>query len=492
MTTKAELGTLEASGLIQVAAVQPELEYLFRHALVQDAAYSSLLKQDRRSLHKLAAETLLQLYPERRRELAAVIAMHFEQAGDTATAAEYLIVAGEHALERFAQRDAVSFFARSNELLPADDPRADLRMRAAIGTARAGWTFTGLSGALEQLERAIASAGDQADRKLLADAYFWVAFLRRLSGESVDSSPEMKHALEQAEAIGAAIGDPAAHAIPKAFMGVGMLFSGDLRSGANMLREALDELEGVSDPVSTAVLSGFLAMGYARLGEFAEAENAIGRSKRFAALGDGIARLDSLIARTAIQLERGEVADASALAFECAETSETLGAVSCAVASNVFLGVSRLLLEDAPGARAPLERGIELSLVTYMAPLRTIARGQLGSVNARLGDVPAAEAGWDESLAGARATGDRYGEAMTLWARARTHARQSTPDWAAAISDLDVALVLLEAMQARPSVARVLRDRGDVLRALGRSAEADAAQQRSREIAAELSLKDFS
>jgi len=302
----------------------------------------------------------------------------------------------------------------------------------------------------------------------------------------------MKHALEQAEAIGAAIGDPAAHAIPKAFMGVGMLFSGDLRSGANMLREALDELEGVSDPVSTAVLSGFLAMGYARLGEFAEAENAIGRSKRFAALGDGIARLDSLIARTAIQLERGEVADASALAFECAETSETLGAVSCAVASNVFLGVSRLLLEDAPGARAPLERGIELSLVTYMAPLRTIARGQLGSVNARLGDVPAAEAGWDESLAGARATGDRYGEAMTLWARARTHARQSTPDWAAAISDLDVALVLLEAMQARPSVARVLRDRGDVLRALGRSAEADAAQQRSREIAAELSLKDFS
>jgi hypothetical protein len=41
-------------------------------------------------------------------------------------------------------------------------------------------------------------------------------------------------------------------------------------------------------------------------------------------------------------------------------------------------------------------------------------------------------------------------------------------------------------------VARVLRDRGEVLRALGRTAEADTAHQRSRAIAAELSLKDFS
>src|SRR5256885_6437582 len=57
MTARAELNTLEASGLVQVAALEPELEYLFRHALVQDAAYSSLLKQDRRTLHRLAAET---------------------------------------------------------------------------------------------------------------------------------------------------------------------------------------------------------------------------------------------------------------------------------------------------------------------------------------------------------------------------------------------------------------------------------------------------
>src|SRR5256886_14670006 len=113
MTTKTDLSALEASGLIQVAAVQPELEYLFRHALVQDAAYSSLLKQDRRALHRLAADTLLSLYPERRAELAAVIGLHLERAGDPAAAAEHLVVAGEHALERFAHRAGLGVFDRA-------------------------------------------------------------------------------------------------------------------------------------------------------------------------------------------------------------------------------------------------------------------------------------------------------------------------------------------------------------------------------------------
>src|SRR5206468_6562806 len=290
MTTKTDLVTLEGSGLIQVAAVQPELEYLFRHALVQDAAYSSLLKQDRRALHKLAAESLLTVYPDRQRELAAVIAMHFDQAGDVARAAEQYAIAGEHALERFAQREAVNFFKRAVELLPPDDPRVDLRMRAAVGAAKAGWTFSGLSGAIDLLESATEMAGDRVDRRLLGDAYFWIAFMRRVRGESPASSPKLKHAIEQAEQIGEALGDPAAHAIPKAFMGAGVMFTGELRQGAQLLSEALEALEGRSDALSTAILSGFLAMTYARLGQFDDAERALARSDRYAAQCDEIAR----------------------------------------------------------------------------------------------------------------------------------------------------------------------------------------------------------
>ena len=81
-----QLDTLEAKGLIRLAAFNPELEYLFRHALVQDAAYESLLKQERRELHHSVGEALEDLYPDRRGELSSVLALHFEQAGDNTRA----------------------------------------------------------------------------------------------------------------------------------------------------------------------------------------------------------------------------------------------------------------------------------------------------------------------------------------------------------------------------------------------------------------------
>ena len=489
MTARAELGTLEASGLIQIAALQPELEYLFRHALVQDAAYGSLLKQDRRTLHRVAADTLLSLYPERQTELAAVVAMHFEQAGDAAAAATYLVLAGEHALERFANREAVAFFGRAGSL--ADDSQVDLRLRAAVGGARAGWTYNESGADVERLERALARA-DDADRRLLADAYFWVAFLRRQRGEVPESSQALRDALERAAQIGEALGDPNVGALPKAFMGSFMAFTGQLREGALAMSEALDAIEAQADALSTAMVCDFLAMTYARLGEFAKAEETLARSQRLATRsGDDISRVDVMIAGSAIHLERGDLDEASAMALQCTARAEELGAFACVVASNVLFGSARLAMDDAPSAKAPLERGRELSLVTNMAPMRTLTQGLLGSVRARLGDMPGGAAGWNDALAGARAMSDRFGEAQTLWGRARTYAREPTPDWTTALGDLDSAIALFEAMETRPSLARALHDRAQALRALDRNAEATESDRRSRELGRELGLVDL-
>jgi predicted ATPase len=51
MTVISQLGRLETSGLIRLAQVEPDLEYLFRHSLVQEAAYHSLLAADQKRLH---------------------------------------------------------------------------------------------------------------------------------------------------------------------------------------------------------------------------------------------------------------------------------------------------------------------------------------------------------------------------------------------------------------------------------------------------------
>ncbi len=133
MNAREDLSRLEASGLIQVAALQPELEYLFRHALVQEAAYASLLKQDRRALHRAAAEAILAQHPDRERELASVLALHFEHAGENARTAEYLVI---RALRQ----------PRGDRLFqPRERPRGRLARRAATACGRRrGQCFLGI------------------------------------------------------------------------------------------------------------------------------------------------------------------------------------------------------------------------------------------------------------------------------------------------------------------------------------------------------------
>src|SRR4030042_1353767 len=100
------LGTLESAGLIQVAKVEPDVEYLFRHSLVQDAAYASLLEGDRKRLHEAVGNAIEQLYPERKRELAAILGYHFKQAGQDQRALSYFILAGDVALSIYANQEA--------------------------------------------------------------------------------------------------------------------------------------------------------------------------------------------------------------------------------------------------------------------------------------------------------------------------------------------------------------------------------------------------
>ncbi|HEY6875415.1 MAG TPA: hypothetical protein VI384_03565 [Candidatus Dormibacteraeota bacterium] len=486
MSARTDLGTLEASGLIEIAALQPELEYLFKHALVQEAAYASLLKQDRRSLHRAAAETILALYPDRLRELSGVIGMHFEQAGDAQRAAEYYVTAGEHALALFASKEAYALYLRASSIL--DDSQVDLRLRAAIGAAKSGWTFPEAK-PVEALERAVSTMG-AADQRLLADAYFWIAFLRRQRGEVPETSPGLRVALERGAEIGGELNDPAAAALPKALIGSFNAFTGDMHKGAAEMREALDVLQGKVDSLTTAMISVFLSLTYSRLGDFAAANDTIERAEREARETDAISRLDVDIARSNLLLERGEPEKAVSQAADCAERAEGLGAYACLVAASTTLGAANLATKDANGAMVPLERGNELSQITNMTIFKTLILGLLGSARAQLGDVPGGLSDWDHSLASARSMSDRYGEAQTLWGRGRSFSRQSPPDWPAALTDLNRAIELFQEMDAKPSLARSLRDRAEALRATGREADAAADEQRSLELGRELGLKD--
>lgn len=122
-----QLNVLEESGLIRQAATQPELEYLFRHALIQDAANTSLLKADRRHLHRAVGEVLEQTYPQQPDWLAPILALHFAEAGDVERAMRYFAAAGAQAARQYANAEAASYFGSAIELA---------RQAQGAGTAR--------------------------------------------------------------------------------------------------------------------------------------------------------------------------------------------------------------------------------------------------------------------------------------------------------------------------------------------------------------------
>lgn len=151
MSLTHHLTALETSGLIRLAQAEPELEYLFRHALVQDAVYESILKADRRILHRAIGETLERLYPDRLSELASMLAHHFREASEAGRAFKYFALAGDAALAIYANAEAEAHYRAALNLASAE---AD-KTRALSGLGEALYTLSRFEDALQIWREAI-------------------------------------------------------------------------------------------------------------------------------------------------------------------------------------------------------------------------------------------------------------------------------------------------------------------------------------------------
>ena len=116
MILNATLDRLETSELVR-RLYDEDPAYLFKHALVQDTAQESLLKQERKRLHRLVAESLELLYAERLDIIAARLAQHYDAAGMVEKTIEYAERAGDTASQLSAYGEAIhgSAFLSSRE-----------------------------------------------------------------------------------------------------------------------------------------------------------------------------------------------------------------------------------------------------------------------------------------------------------------------------------------------------------------------------------------
>ncbi len=139
---KSGLVNLQGLEFIYEKSLFPDLEYIFRHALVQEVAYNSLLLNRRKEIHEKIGRAIESLYPQRLEEFCEMLAYHYSKSGNLAKAYQYLKGSAEKAVRNDAVVEAVRFYREAMEVLsqlpPTDENKREqidlvLSMRNPVG-----------------------------------------------------------------------------------------------------------------------------------------------------------------------------------------------------------------------------------------------------------------------------------------------------------------------------------------------------------------------
>jgi class 3 adenylate cyclase len=116
---------LTRSGLVESRGLPPHSEYLFKHALIRDAAYESVLKREREALHRQIATVLRERFSELQEKEPELLAHHLTESGAASQAIPLWAAAGQRAASRAAHVEAVGHLETAVELLRRQPPGAE-------------------------------------------------------------------------------------------------------------------------------------------------------------------------------------------------------------------------------------------------------------------------------------------------------------------------------------------------------------------------------
>jgi class 3 adenylate cyclase/predicted ATPase/DNA-binding transcriptional ArsR family regulator len=166
-TLKSALRALERAGIVYRSEESQGTVFTFKHAMIQEVAYSSLLKEERRELHARVASWLLQEAAIGESSQPAVLGYHYARAGNIPEAIEAWLQAGKSALRRSATKEAVAHLREGLSLIPKlpASPRrfeAEIALQSNLAmayTANAGWSDPNVYGPYSRALKLCASHG---------------------------------------------------------------------------------------------------------------------------------------------------------------------------------------------------------------------------------------------------------------------------------------------------------------------------------------------
>jgi predicted ATPase len=199
---QAALGQLVDAGLLFCRGAPPHAAYLFKHALVQDAAYGTLLRGRRQELHGRVAGALETHFADLVERQPELLAHHLTTAGDTDRAAHQWLKAGQYAAEQSAYLEAIAHLERGLGLLPSlpESPDRDgCEINLQLALAGCLLTAKGAVAAKLPYMRAFDLAESSGSPQQRFDALYGVWQSTNMSGGSAAASPLSARLLSIAE-----------------------------------------------------------------------------------------------------------------------------------------------------------------------------------------------------------------------------------------------------------------------------------------------------
>ena len=234
------LDHLVSSGLVFRRGAPPHATFVFKHALVRDAAYDMLVRERRRQLHAQVAQALEVKFPDIVELQPELLAYHHRAAGNSAHAVSYLAVAAERAFMRSASREASAQLDDALALLSTmqeTDDRRRLELRLQVLLARAMMASAGYTApqTLGALGRARQLCDELDDQDALANVLFGYSL-------SLWTGGNCKSALQQAEelcGLGERRASRVATAVGNLMCGIISLVTGAIEPARVRLEQAL-------------------------------------------------------------------------------------------------------------------------------------------------------------------------------------------------------------------------------------------------------------
>src|SRR5215468_2513434 len=458
---RAGLARLQATEFLYEAALFPDLEYTFKHALTLEVAYASLLHGQRRTLHARIVGAIEDIWSGRLADQVERLAGHAFRGGLWDKALVYGREAGGKAASRSAYREALATLDRAREALghlPECRDTLEAGVDLRLGLLDALNALGDLPRMLDLLAEAERLAGELNDQPRLARVlsyanrcFWWLGQHERALAAG-----------ERALNIARGLTDVALEAVANYHLGLSCMHAGDYRRGVEVYRRSSEILTGglererLGMPALPGVISrAWLGYGLACLGDFSGGVAMAEEALRVAEA----ARHPYSIA-VAVQgvgfpyVVQGNLPGALRWLEHAADLVRAGSFAVLRVLGQTFLGRALSLAGRHREAVTMLEDVVAYGEAIQFAPIRALSLAWLGDAHRRAGQVARAMATIDRASQATRAPGQRAGEIEVFLAVAALHMSSGSPDLDAARSAAQQALALAEGLGARPLVAR--------------------------------------